>query len=394
MALLLLLAAACKADSSSTAPAPAPATTTPAPGAQRGTALDIPYAAPALSDTIEKTFANLQVTPNDDAALAYRLGVPAQWAGSRQVDSVVEKPLVPRGIGTFTGSAQPGAPAVAVTLTRFPFEVPVDAWVRHSLAQQGYTLVAGRYFPGPNSLFFDATATRGSGNQEEVLRTTAHADGGRVFSVNTTSSRSQWDEVKETFWVAHVSFKLLNGSGSSQLEARKQAYAEHPDFRISYPSSWTAEAVKSASRKVSALDVRLLDAAGKVVLGYVQVRAREDSVQSQELPVAALRDDCLAKLRKSFGYVPSRPFEALTEQDDPRGEAVDGWLGGFAGEERVRENGADTDVAVRLGFIRRGGSTFSLIALSAPVRDDTLAAFRTQRAFEIARDSLGVPDKP
>ena len=48
----------------------------------------------------------------------------------------------------------------------------------------------------------------------------------------------------------------------------------------------------------------------------------------------------------------------------------------------MRENGADTDVAVRLGFIRRGGSTFSLIALSAPVRDDTLAAFRTQRAFE------------
>jgi hypothetical protein len=219
-------------------------------------------------------------------------------------------------------------------------------------------------------------------------------DGARVFSVNTTSSRRQWDEVKETFWVAHVSFKLLNGTGSSQLEGWKQFYAERPDFRISYPSSWAAEAVKSASPKVSAGDVRLLDSAGKVLLGYVQVRAQEHSVQSKELPLAALRDDCLAKLRKSFGYVPSQPFLPLTEQDDPRGEAVDGWLGGFAGEERVRENGADTDVAVRLGFIRRGGSTFSLIALSAPVRDDTLAAFRTQRAFEIARDTLELPDRP
>jgi hypothetical protein len=107
-----------------------------------------------------------------------------------------------------------------------------------------------------------------------------------------------------------------------------------------------------------------------------------------------LRDDSLAKLKKSFEYTPSKPFLPLTEQDDPRGEAVNGWLGGFAGEEKVHENGSDTDVAVRLGFIRRGGSTFSLIALSAPVRDDTLAAFRTQRAFEIARDSLEVPDKP
>jgi hypothetical protein len=95
-----------------------------------------------------------------------------------------------------------------------------------------------------------------------------------------------------------------------------------------------------------------------VVLGYVQVKAQRDSPQSEQLPLAALRDDCLAKLRKSFGYVPSRPFQPLTEQDDLRAEAVDGWLGGFAGEEKVNENGADTDVAVRLGFIRRGGSTF------------------------------------
>jgi hypothetical protein len=171
-ALLILLAGACKAEPSSDAPAPAPAPApaTPAPGAPHGPALDIPYAAPTLSDAIEKTFANLQVTPNDDAALAYRVGVPAKWAGSKKLDAVVEKPLVPRSIGVFTGSAEPGGPVIAVTLTRFPFEVPVDAWVRHSLAQQGYTLVAGRYFPGPNSLFFDATATRGSGDQEEHHR--------------------------------------------------------------------------------------------------------------------------------------------------------------------------------------------------------------------------------
>lgn len=360
----------------------------------RPAALDIPYAAPSLGDAIEKTFSNVQVTPNDDPALAYRLGVPGAWASAKRAEPAVEKPLVPQSLGSFESSAEAGSPVVSVTVTRFPFEIPVDAWVRHTLAQQGYTLVAGRYFPGPNSLFFDATATRGTGEQQEVLRTTAHADGGRVFSVNTLCSRRHWDAAKETFWVAHVSFKLLNGTGSSQMEARKQYYAEQPDFRISHPLSWAAEPVKSDWKDVSAVDLRLLDGAGKVVLGYVQVKAQRESSPPHPLPLTALRDEGLAKLRESFGYVSSRPFLPLSEQDDPRGGAVDGWLGGFAGEEKVSENGSDTDVAVRLGFIRRGGVTFSLVALSAPVRDDTLAAFRTQRAFEIVRDSLELPDRP
>jgi hypothetical protein len=355
-------------------------------------ALDIPYAAPTLSPIIEQTFANLQVTPNDDPALAYRIGVPAQWALSRHFGPVVEELLIPEGIGFFAGSAEPGAPVVAVTLTRFPFEMPVHAWVRRSLAEQGYSVVAARYFPGPNSVFFDATAIRGSEDLEEVLRTTAHVDGGRVFSVNTLCARRHWDAAKEIFWIAHVSFKLLKGTGVPKLEAQKYFYAADPEFRLAYPFSWSAEAVKSDWQGVSAVDLRLLDGAGKVVLGYVQVKALRDSSESARLPVAALRDDCLAKLRKSLGYAPSVPFEPLTEQDDPRAEAVDGWLGGFAGEEKINENGADSDVAVRLGFIRRGGSTFSLIALSAPLRDDTLAAYRTQRTFEIARDTLEVPE--
>ena len=357
-------------------------------------ALDIPYATPTIGDIIEETFANVQVTPNDDPLLAYRLGVPAPWAVSRHFGPVVEELLVPEGLGFFAGSLEPGSPVVAVTVTRFPFEMPVHTWVHRALAEQGYTVIAARYFPGPNSIFFDATAIRGSGDEEEVLRTTAHPDGGRVFSVNTLCARSHWDAAKEIFWVAHVSFKLLAGTGVSQLETWKHFEAEEPDFRVSYPFSWTAEPVTSAWPGVSAVDLRLLDAAGEVLLGYVQVKAQGDSPESNELPLPALRDDCVDKLRRSFGFTPSQAFVPLTEADDPRAEAVDGWLGGFAGEEKVSNNGSDTDVAVRLGFIRRGGVTFSLIALSAPVRDDTLAALRTQRAFEIARDTLEVPDGP
>lgn len=78
----------------------------------------------------------------------------------------------------------------------------------------------------------------------------------------------------------------------------------------------------------------------------------------------------------------------MTLTDDPRSEVVQGWLGGFAGETKL----ADSDAALRLGYLRLADVTFSLLALSAPVRDDTLAALRTQRAFEIARDTLRLPD--
>jgi hypothetical protein len=67
-------------------------------------ALDIPYATPTLGDAIEKTFANVQVTPNDDPALAFRLGVPGDWASAKGADPAVEKALAPQGLGSFASS--------------------------------------------------------------------------------------------------------------------------------------------------------------------------------------------------------------------------------------------------------------------------------------------------
>jgi len=348
---------------------------------------DIPYAAPTLVDTIEQTHANLRLTPNDDPKLAYQLGIPKTWAYSKTFGPVVEHLMKPQGLGFFAGSTAPGAPVIAVTVTRCPFEIPVDAWVKLTLASEGYEIVAAKYFPGPHGLFFDATAVRMLEDREEVVRTTARVDGSNIFSVNTVCGRKQWDVAKELFWIAHVSFHLVEGTGETRMEPWKAVYGVNPDFQTFHPFSWFGEKVKPAWEGISAVDIRLLNAAQTTVLGYLQVKAQRALPDHPPRDLAALRDDSLAKLKKALGYVPSRPFHPLTLADDPRSEVADGWLGGFAGEAKL----GDSNAAVRLGYIRRAELTFSLLALSAPVRDDTLAALRTQRAFEIARDTLQLP---
>jgi len=353
------------------------------------TPADIPYSAPTLLDSIEQTHVNLRLTPNEDSKMAYQLGIPKTWAYSKTFGPVVEDLMTPQGLGFFAGSIAPGSPVIAVTVTRFPFEIPVDAWVKLTLARQGYTIVAAKYFPGPHGLFFDATAVRTlEDDRQEVVRTTAHVDGSNIFSVNTVCDRSKWDAAKEIFWIAHVSFQLVEGTGDTRMEPWKAAYGANPDFQTFHPFSWFGERVKQEWEGISAVDLRLVNAAQTVVLGYVQVKAQRALPGKPPRDVAALRDDSLAKLKKSLGYVPSHPFRPLTLADDPRSEVAEGWLGGFTGEAKTGTH----DAAVRLGYLRRADITFSLLALSAPVRDDTLAALRTQRAFEIARDTLRMPD--
>lgn len=359
------------------------------PAADRRTSIEIPRGRGAA----ETAGANPRSAPNDDPRLAYQIAVPASWSFSKD-SGPPPAGMTPQGLGAFASSSAPGAPRIAVTVMRVPFEIPLDAWVRLSLAHDGYQILAASYFPGPNGLFFDATAARMVGaagaaaDRQEVLRTTVRSDGGNVFSVNTTCDQKDWDAAKDVFWSAHLSFKPSQGSGTSEMEARKFISADNPDFQTSRPASWSGERVKQESKDVSAVDLRLLNPARTVVLGYVQVKAQRASSEGPARDLAALRDDSLARLKRSLGYVPSQPFQPLTLTDDPRSEAVEGWLGGFSGEAKL----ADNDAAIRLGYVRRGGLTFSLLAISAPVRDDTAAALRTQRAFEIARATLRLPD--
>jgi len=123
-------------------------------------ALDIPVTAPRVTATLEQTHVTFQATPSANPLFAYRLAIPKAWAYSAAFGPVPDGPFATQGLGFMTGSARPGAPVVAVTVTPLPFEIPVDTWARLSLAAEGWTIVAARWFPGAKGLFFDITGTR------------------------------------------------------------------------------------------------------------------------------------------------------------------------------------------------------------------------------------------
>jgi hypothetical protein len=345
--------------------------------------LDVPFTTPRLNGRLEQTHVALAVTPNDDRMLRYQLMVPATWAYSKQLGPVVDELLVPKAIGLVAQGTSPDAPIIAVTVTTFPCEIPIDAWLRLRLARDGWQLVAGRWVSGPHALYYDATAVRG----DEVMRTSVRCDGNRVFMVATRCARRHWDAVKETFLIAHVSFQVLGTTGTTQMEAHKSIELVHPDFRIEYPFSWVATPVESPWPSVSAVDVRLSGGGGTRLLAYLQVRAERRDPRNGRPRLEALQTETLGKLRKA-GFHPAGPFVPLKPADDPRGPAVGGWVGGFLGTGKLGE----ADAEVRFGYVQRADITFTLLATCPPARDDVLTSLRAARAFEIARETLQLPE--
>jgi hypothetical protein len=344
--------------------------------------LDIPFAAPRVLAAMETSFVNAKVTPNGDSKLAYSLALPREWAYSKRFGPVPDAPFETRGLGFFAHSAEPTSPVIAVTLTPVLYEIPIDAWIRGRFGADGWGIVSAQWFPGPCGLFYDLTGIRVTDGVEYVQRTSVRNDGARIFCVNTFCPRSAWDEVKEIFWAAHVTFELLAGTKKTQMEPWLSAAGKSPDFQVAYPISWSAQPAASAPQGVSAVDLRLVDTRHEKLFAYLQVKAEHDPAGDPE-SLERLQALTLSKFEKG-GITLAGPLEPSTDRNDPRTPAVEGWLGGATGRGRL----SGGDVAVRMGFIRQAGITVSMSMISPTIGDDTLAALRAQRTFEIARDTL------
>ena len=346
---------------------------------------DVPFTAPRVLHTLEQTHIKLKVTAEGSPTYAYSLAVPRTWAYSKQFGPVSGGPFATRGIGFVAGSTRPGSPVIAVTVTPIPYEIPIDAWIRQSLTVEGWSLVSAKWFAGAR-LFFDVVGARVINNVPEVRRTSVRVDAHNVFAVNCLCARKYWDEAKESFWVAHDTFQVENGTGTTQMEPWMAAHAADPDFQLAHPRTWSAESQTSPSDGISAVHVRLIDAPGKTLLAYVQAKVERLTNNQPPPALDALVATASAKLQKT-GFTPSQPPRPFTMDDDPRALAVPGWRGGFVGKGRL----AKADVTIRMGFIARPGYSVTLLMLSPLLEDDPLTALRAQRAFEIAHHTLEIP---
>src|SRR4249919_1659595 len=95
--------------------------------------LDIPVKAPNTLARMEQTHARVEITPNGDDTLRYDMALPKDWAIAKEFGPVPDGLFQERGLGIFAPALEPESPRIAVTATPVPFELPVDAWVRHVL---------------------------------------------------------------------------------------------------------------------------------------------------------------------------------------------------------------------------------------------------------------------
>ena len=346
--------------------------------------LDIPFTAPEVLAHMEETHVRFKATPEHNPQFVYSLALPKGWAYSREFGPVTGDPFMPQGLGFFTGSFQPDAAVVAVTVTPMLFEIPIDTWIRTSFEAEGWQVLSATWFPGALGLFFDIVGTRVLNDVPEVRRTSVRVEGGNILAVNCLCGRKNWDAAKEIFWTAHLTFKLERGTGMTRMEPWVPVRSGHPPaFEMAHPVSWTAEPVESPPEDVSAVDVRLLDVKGEVLLAYLQARAERRAEGAAVPPVEARLADAMDRLKKAGFEVTSLP-RRLTEDEDPRAAAVDGWLGGFVGQGRM----GTSDVVTRVGFIDRDGVAVTFSSMSPVPSDDPLAALRAERAFQIARSTF------
>lgn len=166
------------------------------------------------------------------------------------------------------------------------------------------------------------------------------------------------------------------------LEARVADTA--PQFAVAHPATWLVEPVQSPPEGVSALDLRLVDAAAEQLLGYLQVKAEARENGDPPPSLDERRAEVVLHLSRTGIVAKDDSFEWLTEENDPRSIAVDGWVGGFDFIGEV--NG--TEVALLAGFVDRGGVTFTFTLLGPLPSADLLGALRCRRVFEIARATL------
>jgi len=319
--------------------------------------------------------------------LAHHLMVPKGWLFSQTQGRQRAQPFEATELSVTTRDSAPNSPSITVAVRDVPFEVPVDALTTRALTEDGWTIERARWVSAGGASYFDVTAVKALGGLEWVRRTTARAAAGRVFEVNALGKRGDWDAVKEIFWAAGAQFEVQKDAGQTRMEGWRRYEGQAPAFALAYPESWQPEVVPAPATDTAAVNLRLMDPLGKVLLGYLQIQAQVPVTDDSHAFEGQL-DRALEKIRRQ-DILPIETPRRLSEAEDPRALAVPGWLGTFVADVQTPDGGS---AQLRLGFLDQPDAQFQIIGISPTLEDDPIAALRGQRAFEIARQTLqGAP---
>jgi hypothetical protein len=330
---------------------------------------DVASAAAALS-----THELVQMVPKHDPASAYRLLVPNGWARVTRLGGIRFEMARPEPVGLFVSSTQHGAPVVSVTQARLPVEIAIEDYVRAQLAHEGWSVFSIRWVEYPSGLRLDVAALPITRCRDQVRRTTAFVDGGRLLMHSAFCPVREWSRLCEALWISAATFELVVPTKSERFE--DWTPHEHGGLHCELPATWAVEP-KVARDDLAAVDGRLF--VDERLAGYVRVKI--ESHRGAPPNVDKLLAESDHELREAFVTPARNKSDRATVAGRPMPE---GWCGGFTCEGNVP--GARR-VDISYGYKMLDDAVVSIVALCEPLGSDRLGNLRTRRAFEIAAES-------
>jgi hypothetical protein len=347
-----------------------------------GPSFDFPTEFPEGAGPIEITHNRLQVTPQGNPALAYRVLLPRRWVAENDMGEQEASIGKPVRIGLYAEKTEADTAVVEVSVTALPTEVPLRDWLllQADLSEQQVLQSVHRSFAGVPVV--DQGAMYGPREHLQVVRTVAFVDSAKVFTLMAMAPAARYEQVKRDIAIAATSFALLNPTGSRALEPWLAARpGADPGFRVAYPESWRMRPLGAPLPGRSAVDL-LLAGDDERLLAYLRVKAIDPGAGAGG--GRGTPRERLATAAEELADAGVALASAWREDDDPSLAGLEDTPGMWTAHGRLGE----TDVEIRVGILERNHTAFVVSLMSVRREDDRLVWMRSKRAYEIALGSV------
>jgi hypothetical protein len=336
------------------------------------TALSFPVSGLDLSG-LEATHNLVNITPSEQEPLSYSLILPKGWVTEEDLGQQNDGIGRLVKIGLFADKVGPDATVVQVYFSRIPFEIDVRDWLEDKAAEFGTELVYCQNLQFECGPVVDAGGLYGPVSNRQVVRIVAHADGARVFLVSVMTPLFRYEAERNNVAIATNSFKLLQPSGSAQLEQWLDSGGGKPAFHVAYPASWSSRPIKKPIPGKSGVDIILTR--DNELAGYLRVKAMDLAVGGEISTAEALR--VAGEELEEGGVVVTSAWKG---DQNPGVQSVEGPLSAYLASGRL----FDKPVELRFGLLERGGLVFALSSISVEKAGNPVLWMRSKRAYEIA----------
>lgn len=336
--------------------------------------LSFPVQDPLGLVEIENTHNLLQIVPFEQNSLAYSLIMPKTWVMEKDLGEQPAGLGAMTKIGLFAEKVDPDAGVVQVYVNRMPLEIRLHDWIEFKADEFATQLVSIKDYRFACGPVVDAGGLYGPESNQHVVRIIGHIDDARIFLVVAMVRSNRYSQMQRDIAIATNSFKLLNPTGSQQMEQWLEFNMDgEAGFNVAYPATWTSREVNESLVGKNAVDIVL--ETEQRLLAYLRIKSIDSQIVGKfiadEQQHTTIEELAQANVRVVSSWRPEPKSSLSNWADVMEAYLAEGELNGIP-------------IELRLGLVRRPPLDFAITLISVLRGDDRMTWMRAKRAYEIA----------